>query len=504
MIPLAGPPSSSARYARVPVLEKHPGETASSDDFDAWIEANARWQRENNTCDAKTDLNETQPERKGFRDTMVDFVSRVYSTEMGLNPENVSLPLTSLGPFGCNLISTLITSIEVTCRPSLPALELGDDLEQIVTADYALERWEAFREALEGTQQRRDATYIQTILGSLFLWDKTSASASSASADALYVVKKLIFGGMLSSAKEQQEKGGGGHQDLAQLLHQLKEESGGQDDEPTMLPLLQIDPFKLLVAAVLLQRADDQQRLGQADITHLMRLLLVASVLQTLVTILEASSSRSKKGEWSGAETEIKEPATVLDQTLYLVMTAINRAMAGSQSFESSSALLDKIRSMIAGEQLEKEVKRLCLPFLYRTALFHHLCLARPMRSTGTTLILSLWDVRGTRTEATCAMLAGDILIQSESDEFAALLNLLDIQTSLDDLLSPLLRQSDEPRGLARLVHGWLSDFFAFHRSNVENGTSLLPLSSRPIASPSLPFELNRYVLLPALFPIPR
>jgi hypothetical protein len=83
--------------------------------------------------------------------------------------------------------------------------------------------------------------------------------------------------------------------------------------------------------------------------------------------------------------------------------------------------------------------------------------------------------------------------VREEEDEFAALLEVLGLPSSLDDLL---------PSGggaLSLLIAEWLDDFFSFHAAQQKrdhadeaDSTVRFPLPAEPLLAPALPYELDR------------
>jgi hypothetical protein len=90
--------------------------------------------------------------------------------------------------------------------------------------------------------------------------------------------------------------------------------------------------------------------------------------------------------------------------------------------------------------------------------------------------------------------------VREEEDEFAALLAVLGLPSSLDDLL---LSPPSGGGALSRLIAEWLDDFFSFHAARHKRdladadadeagSTVRFPLPAEPLLAPALPYELDR------------
>jgi len=88
--------------------------------------------------------------------------------------------------------------------------------------------------------------------------------------------------------------------------------------------------------------------------------------------------------------------------------------------------------------------------------------------------------------------------VREEEDEFAALLEVLGLPSSLDDLL---LSPPSGGGALSRLIAEWLDDFFSFHAARQKrdhadadeaDSTVRFPLPAEPLLAPALPYELDR------------
>jgi hypothetical protein len=377
LIPLATPPSSSAFCERLSVPERRDQPERS---FADWLAQNLRQEP------APTEAMEQQDEgqrsvadRKAFRDTMADFVSRVYGAALGLTQENVVLPAPYLTPFAYALFPSLIASTELMLRPSIPNITLPGGSDQSFAPDYAVDRWEALKNVVEGTERRKEADYTRTVMNSLFCLEEiTSTSASSSpSSDALLALRKLIFGLQSQSSDSSSQAS----LESLRLLSELKRAGttmGDDDDSDHMQPFLSTDMFSLFVSMVLLQRKHKGNSADEFD--HLLRLLFTGTVLQALVTIVQlvAQNKSGDPGLAAGAE----QRQTPLEKALRVVANAMLNA-----SPMAPRTTLDLLGKVMNQAQLEAEVKRLCLPFLYRVALFQHFCLARPL-TLGTLLQL--------------------------------------------------------------------------------------------------------------------
>lgn len=295
--------------------------------------------------------------RKGFCDAMVEFTSRVYAANMGTDTNNITLPPAFLIPFGYALVPSLIASIEIICRPSLPAIEFSNGLEQALTAHYASNRWESFKEIIRGNEKQKDAKHMRILLSSLYHAEAITSSPTPSVDTLLIIMRKMLYRCSLSR-------------------EQATDDLGGR----AMDPILSTDLFTVFALTVLLQRTkgDDSLNVG-----HLVHLLLIGNVLQSLVTILASVATENTEFRREQGSRKSKVSTTALDRALALVIAAMKDEIRASATRGTSTSRLSLPGSAMDGVQLETEVKRLCLPFLYRVALFLHFCVA-PLCSIGT------------------------------------------------------------------------------------------------------------------------
>jgi hypothetical protein len=389
--------------------------------FDAWVDKNVR-QEATSPAEPSAPPSEdssSSADRKAFRDTMADFVSRVYGAAMELSPENVALPAPYLTPFAYALFPSLIASAELMLRPSIPALTLpstGGD--QAFAPDYAVDRWEALRSVVDGTHRQKEADYMRTVMTSLFRLEELSSSSSSSAAaagDALFALRKLIFGGIPLA----QEGEDAAVADPLRILGELKRGRSADDgddeeeEDSRMQPFLSTDMFSLFVPVVLLEQRKRRQTGteggGDGELDNLLRLLLVSTVLQALVTIVQQITVDHRGTKNSDSAAPSGKQDSPMETTLRGVIDAMKKAMIASAlappvsastsggglsaSFSPALSALGRLAegAIFNGAQLAGEVKRLCLPFLYRAVLFQHFCLTRPL-TLSTSLGLHVVD----------------------------------------------------------------------------------------------------------------
>lgn len=370
-------------------------------------------------------------------------------------------------PFVYAACYSLVASFELMLRPSfrpnLTTREAGqpDEVREaaFATDDYAVSRWIALRTLLEEGEPCKEANHVRAIIASL---SGFYGGEEASSTEALLTLRKLIFGSTspTDAADQRQQE----DPSCARLFDQLRRRCA-------IVPFLCSDMFSLLVPSVLLQLRCESDASDHVD--HLVRLLFIGTVLQSLITIAQATT------------TGIQQQQPLPTSTLAAYQRALAARLYSSSSSSSSSSCLPSVGSL----QFTEEVQRLTLPFLYQVVLFKHLCLGCPLDPSNAHPAPHTAPPRLSLKNAHLAFFSTEGKeVLGANDEYAALLGMLALPSSLDELLGSL--DQNPSSGLSRLVEDWLHEFFFASSKDAHRAhLSLLP----PVVAPAVPYELDRY-----------